>query len=140
RLEAHRRVEDLRLLVNSQIHMYISLKQTSAPVAFVYRAHDYPDPVKVAEFAAFALEMGVKMQVDSPKNIAASYNKLAVQAQTDERLKMLEPIAIRTMAKAIYTTDNIGHYGLAFDHYTHFTSPIRRYADVLFHRFLDKIL
>lgn len=140
RLDAHRLVEDLMLLANRQVAEYISLKKTGAPVPFVYRVHDYPDPVKVAEFAAFALEMGVKMQVDSPKNIAASYNKLAVQAQTDERLKMLEPIAIRTMAKAIYTTDNIGHYGLAFDHYTHFTSPIRRYADVLVHRILDKNL
>jgi len=78
----------------------------------------------------------VKMRVDSPKEIAKSYNLLAEQSLHDPALKFLAPIAIRTMAKAIYSPENIGHYGLAFTHYTHFTSPIRRYSDVIAHRLL----
>lgn len=140
RKDTHKLVEDLMLLANRQVAEFIGLKEDGQAVPFVYRVHDYPDPVKVAEFASFASEMGVKMRVDTPKHIAESFNKLAVHAEQDERLKMLSPIAIRTMAKAIYTTENIGHYGLAFDYYTHFTSPIRRYADVLVHRILEKNL
>lgn len=140
RKDAHRLVEDLMLLANREVAEFVGKKEDGQPVPFVYRVHDYPDPVKVSEFAAFAAEMGVKMRVDTPRHIAESYNKLAVESEKDERLRMLEPIAIRTMAKAVYTTDNIGHYGLAFDYYTHFTSPIRRYADVLVHRILEKNL
>lgn len=140
RKDAHKLVEDLMLLANRQVAEFVGQKKDGQAVPFVYRVHDYPDPVKVAEFAAFAAEMGVKMRVDTPEHIAESFNKLAVHAEEDERLKMLSPIAIRTMAKAIYTTENIGHYGLAFDYYTHFTSPIRRYADVLVHRLLEKNL
>jgi ribonuclease R len=77
------------------------------------------------------------IQIDTPKQISKSFNRLAEAAKEDEKLRLLEPLAIRTMAKAIYTTNNIGHYGLAFDYYTHFTSPIRRYSDVLVHRILD---
>ena len=84
--------------------------------------------------------MGVDLKVDTPKQIAESYNMLAKEAKKDERLKMLEPLAIRTMAKAEYSPDNIGHYGLAFEFYSHFTSPIRRYSDLLTHRILEKNL
>jgi ribonuclease R len=140
RMDAHRLVEDLMLLANREVAKYIGKKENGQAVPFVYRVHDSPDPVKVAEFAAFAAEMGVKMQVDTPDQIARSYNDLSRRAMEDDRLRMLEPIAIRTMAKAVYTTDNIGHYGLAFDFYSHFTSPIRRYADVLVHRILEKNL
>ncbi|HMX42035.1 MAG TPA: RNB domain-containing ribonuclease, partial [Saprospiraceae bacterium] len=91
-------------------------------------------------FARFAAEMGVKMKIDTPKQIAQSFNDLMRKARSDERLKLLEPLAIRTMAKAIYTAKNIGHYGLGFSHYAHFTSPIRRYSDVLAHRILERNL
>ena len=94
----------------------------------------------MADFALFAKELGVQMRIDTPKHIAESFNQLTVMAKEDERLKMLEPLAIRTMAKAEYAPDNIGHYGLAFPYYTHFTSPIRRYADVLVHRILEQNL
>jgi ribonuclease R len=80
------------------------------------------------------------MEFQTPRQIADSYNRLAKAAQKDDALKMLQPLAIRTMSKAVYTTENIGHYGLGFDHYSHFTSPIRRYSDVLTHRILEKNL
>jgi ribonuclease R len=139
RKEAHMMIEDFMLLANKKVAEYISLKSRNE-IPFVYRVHDSPDPVKLADFALFASELGVKMQIDTPRQIADSFNALAEQAREDETLRMLEPLAIRTMAKAEYTSDNIGHYGLAFDHYSHFTSPIRRYADVLVHRILEKNL
>ena len=80
------------------------------------------------------------MKVDTPKQIAHSFNSLMKASKKDDRLKLLEPLAIRTMAKAIYSTENIGHYGLGFSHYSHFTSPIRRYSDVLAHRILERNL
>ena len=92
----------------------------------------------VADFAAFAREMGFIMHVDTPGQISKAYNALTRQAENQPELKMLLPLAIRTMAKAVYSTENIGHYGLSFDFYTHFTSPIRRYSDVLVHRILEK--
>jgi ribonuclease R len=78
--------------------------------------------------------------VDTPRQIAQSFNDLMLAARKDDRLKLLEPLAIRTMAKAVYSTNNIGHYGLGFSHYSHFTSPIRRYSDVLAHRILERNL
>jgi ribonuclease R len=111
-----------------------------AEVPFVYRVHDLPDMAKVAEFARFAAELGHPMKVDTPRQIAQSFNGLMLAARKNDRLKLLEPLAIRTMAKAIYSTNNIGHYGLGFTHYSHFTSPIRRYSDVLAHRILERNL
>ena len=140
RKDAHMLIEDFMLLANKEVATFIQKKSKSKEVPFVYRVHDLPNPEKVTDFAAFAAELGFKMEVQTPRQIADSYNRLAKEARTNEPLKMLESIAIRTMAKAIYTTENIGHYGLAFDNYTHFTSPIRRYSDVLVHRLLEKNL
>ena len=141
RKDAHLLIEDFMLLANKEVAWFIEQKAASQQeIPFVYRVHDLPDMEKVAEFARFAAEMGHKMKVDTPKHIAQSYNSLMRAAQKDERLKLLEPLAIRTMAKAVYSTNNIGHYGLGFTHYAHFTSPIRRYADVLAHRLLDRNL
>ena len=106
----------------------------------VYRVHDLPDMSRVADFARFAAELGHPMKVDTPRQIAQSFNDLMLAARKDDRLKLLEPLAIRTMAKAVYSTNNIGHYGLGFSHYSHFTSPIRRYSDVLAHRILERNL
>ena len=136
RKDAHMLVEEFMLLANRKVATYIHNKGKGHEIPFVYRVHDYPNPDKVAELARFALELGYKMKTNTPKEIAASFNKLIEEAEKNPALKLLEPLAIRTMAKAEYSTDNIGHYGLAFDHYTHFTSPIRRYADVLVHRIL----
>ena len=140
RKEANLLVEDFMLLANKEVAKYIAKKVKAPEVPFVYRVHDEPDQDRLADFALFAKEMGVKVKVDTPANIAKSLNKLAEKAKTDESVKLLQPLAIRTMAKAVYTSENIGHYGLGFDYYTHFTSPIRRYSDVLVHRILYKNL
>jgi ribonuclease R len=138
-IETNRLIEDFMLLANREVATFIINKEERlhTNIPFVYRVHDEPDPDKVAELAKFAAALGIEMDLKTPKTIAASYNMLMGLAEKDPAVKMLSPIAIRTMAKAIYTTENIGHYGLGFDNYTHFTSPIRRYADVLVHRVLD---
>ena len=138
RKDAHMLIEDFMLLANKEVATFVSNKgtQDDAEIPFVYRVHDEPNTDKVEELARFARQMGVEMNVTTPKDIARSFNKLAQLAEENEALSILGPIAIRTMAKAEYSSDNIGHYGLAFDFYSHFTSPIRRYSDVLAHRIL----
>lgn len=140
RKDAHLLIEDFMLLANKEVATYMVKKSKGKEIPFVYRVHDLPDPDKVADFGKFAAELGFKMTLDTPRQIADSYNGLAKAARKNEELRLLEPIAIRTMSKAIYTTENIGHYGLGFENYSHFTSPIRRYADVLTHRILYKNL
>ena len=140
RKDAHLLIEDFMLLANKEVATYIAMKGRDEEIPFVDRVHDEPDPDKVEELARFARELGFDMNISSPREIARAYNRLAEAAEKDPALKLLSPIAIRTMAKAEYTTDNIGHYGLGFNYYTHFTSPIRRYSDVLSHRLLDKNL
>ena len=138
RKEAHLLIEDFMLLANKEVAFYMDqLGQSVKEVPFVYRIHDQPDMDRVAELSRFAHEMGYQLKSDTPKQLAFALNKLTKAARTDDRLKLLEPLAIRTMAKAVYSTENIGHYGLAFTHYSHFTSPIRRYSDVLEHRILE---
>ena len=153
RKEAHLLIEDFMLLANKEVALYMqpplkakkedspeALSRGGAVTPFIFRIHDLPDMSKIADFARFALELGVPMKVDTPKQIAQSFNDLMKKARTDDRLKVLEPLAIRTMAKAVYSSNNIGHYGLGFTHYSHFTSPIRRYSDVLAHRILERNL
>ena len=140
RKDAHMLIEDFMLLANREVAWYISEKGKEKEIPFVYRVHDEPDPDKIASLKTFAMELGFDINIESPISIAHSFNSMRAKAEENEALKMLTPIAIRTMAKAVYTTDNIGHYGLAFTHYTHFTSPIRRYSDVLVHRLLHKNL
>ena len=137
RKDAHLLIEDFMLLANREVATLIANKSKEREIPFPYRVHDVPDPDKLIDFQRFARELGFQMQIDTPKQVSKSFNRLAEASKEDERLRLLEPLAIRTMAKAIYTTNNIGHYGLAFDFYTHFTSPIRRYSDVLVHRILD---
>ncbi|MFN0015670.1 MAG: ribonuclease R [Saprospiraceae bacterium] len=141
RKDAHLLIEDFMLLANKEVALLMEQKgEGQQEIPFIYRIHDLPNMDKVADFARFAYEMGHPMKVDTPKQIAESYNALMRAAQKDERLKVLEPLAIRTMAKAVYSAKNIGHYGLGFSHYAHFTSPIRRYSDVLAHRLLERNL
>ncbi|MBK7871111.1 MAG: ribonuclease R [Saprospiraceae bacterium] len=137
RKDAHLLIEDFMLLANREVATFISEKGKEQEIPFVYRVHDEPNPDKVEALAMFAREMGFNMRVDTPKNIAKSYNALAKAAEDNPALQLLEPLAIRTMAKAEYSTNNIGHYGLALEFYSHFTSPIRRYSDVLAHRILE---
>lgn len=136
RKDAHLLVEDFMLLANRTVAEYIRKKSVGGEIPFVYRVHDLPNEEKLNDFAAFAAEFGFKMDLSSPKGVINSLNKLAKESEENETLKLLTPLAIRTMSKAEYTTNNIGHYGLGFKDYTHFTSPIRRYSDILSHRIL----
>ncbi len=141
RKEAHMLVEEFMLLANREVSTYINKKaEGQSEIPFIYRVHDYPNPDKVAELALFAKELGFEMKIGSPKEVAKSFNKLVKEAASDPALHLLQPLAVRTMAKAEYSPNNIGHYGLAFSYYSHFTSPIRRYSDVLAHRILEKNL
>ena len=139
RIDTNMLIEDFMLLANREVATFMVKKaeRLREVIPFVFRVHDEPNMEKVTELAAFAEALGYKMDLRTPESIAKSYTTLLAKAAEDPMVKMLSPIAIRTMAKAIYTTENIGHYGLGFDNYTHFTSPIRRYADVLVHRILD---
>jgi ribonuclease R len=139
RKDAHMLIEDFMLLANKHVAKYIALK-AKPEIPFVYRVHDLPNPDKLSDFALFASELGFRFNMDTPEKIIDSFNRLSDEIKINPTLKLLEPLAIRTMSKAVYTTENIGHYGLGFDFYTHFTSPIRRYSDVLVHRILYKNL
>lgn len=142
RIDTNMLIEDFMLLANREVAGFIKKKEErlKTNIPFVYRVHDEPDMEKVAELAKFAAALGYEMDLSSPQSVSKSYNKLLAKADEDPMVKMLSPIAIRTMSKAIYTTENIGHYGLGFENYSHFTSPIRRYADVLVHRLLAQNL
>ena len=135
RKDAHMLIEDLMLLANRKVAEYM-FKKTIPPIPFVYRVHDLPNPDKLSDFARYAKELGFNFYMKTPTSITESFNRLADEMRQNDTLKLLEPMAIRTMSKAEYTPHNIGHYGLGFDYYTHFTSPIRRYADVMVHRIL----
>ncbi|MEZ5042979.1 MAG: ribonuclease R [Saprospiraceae bacterium] len=136
RKDSNMLIEDFMLLANREVATYIHKKGIDHEIPFVYRIHDEPDPDRVEEFARFAREFGFEMDISSKEEIARSYNRLVKASEKIPALKLLEPIAIRTMAKAAYSTENIGHYGLGFEYYSHFTSPIRRYSDILAHRIL----
>lgn len=136
RKDSNMLIEDFMLLANREVATFINAKADGHEIPFVYRIHDEPDPERVEEFARFAREFGFEMNISSKEEIARSYNRLTKEAAKTPALKLLEPVAIRTMAKAAYSTENIGHYGLGFAFYSHFTSPIRRYSDVLAHRVL----
>lgn len=137
RKDAHMLVEDFMLLANKRVAHFMAHK-TKPEVPFIYRVHDLPNPEKLSDFAVFSKELGFQFRMDTPGQIIDSFNRLAVAIHENPVLKLLEPLAIRTMSKAVYSSENIGHYGLGFDYYTHFTSPIRRYADVIVHRLLFK--
>jgi ribonuclease R len=139
--ESHQLIEEFMLLANRTVAENVAkLKINKKPLPFPYRVHDRPDIDKLTPFIAFATKHGYKFDVSTPQSIAASFNKMLSDAKGKPEQHVLEQLGIRTMAKAIYTTENIGHYGLAFEYYCHFTSPIRRYPDVMVHRVLESIL
>jgi ribonuclease R len=139
--ESHQLIEEFMLLANRHVAENISkIKVKGKPVPFPYRIHDDPDEEKLIPFVAFAKKFGHEFDVSSPEAIAASFNQLLKDVHGRPEQHVLEQLGIRTMAKAKYTTENVGHYGLGFEHYCHFTSPIRRYPDVITHRILQEAL
>jgi ribonuclease R len=134
-------VEEFMLLANQKVAERIGkVKQGQHAKTFVYRIHDRPNAEKLLSFSNFIRQFGLSIKTASHKVIADSMNRLLTDIRGKNEQYIIESLAIRTMAKAKYSTNNIGHYGLSFDHYTHFTSPIRRYPDLMVHRLLDKYL
>lgn len=139
--EAHQLVEEFMLLANRTVAENVGkIKVNKKAIPFPYRVHDTPDKEKLLPFIEFAKKYGHQFDVKSPQAIATSFNQMLKDVQGRPEQHVLEQLGIRTMAKAVYTTENIGHYGLGFEHYCHFTSPIRRYPDVLVHRILHEVL
>ena len=138
--ESHKLIEEFMLLANKTVAEYVAKLDKKNPIPFPYRVHDQPDEEKLLPFMAFAKKFGHTFNISTPEKIAESFNLLLEEAKGKPEQQVLEQLGIRTMAKAIYTTKNIGHYGLAFDFYCHFTSPIRRYPDILVHRVLQSCL
>ncbi len=139
--ESHQLIEEFMLLANRTIAENVSkMKINKKAIPFPYRVHDQPGEEKLLPFMDFARKFGHAFETNSPEAIASSFNKMLLAVQGMPEQHVLEQLGIRTMAKAIYTTENIGHYGLGFEFYCHFTSPIRRYPDILVHRILDQVL
>ena len=138
--EANKLIEEFMLLANLTVAESIGkVPKNKKAKSFVYRVHDNPDPEKIGNLSLIASRFGYKLTTDgSSKEINKSVNRLLRDVKGKGEENMLSILAIRSMAKAVYTTDNIGHYGLAMPFYTHFTSPIRRYPDMLVHRLLAK--
>jgi ribonuclease R len=135
-------IEEFMLLANKTVAELIGKTPKGKNAkTFIYRVHDVPNPEKMENFAEFIRRFGYKLKTDGTKtDVSKSINKLLDRVQGTNEEDMIETIAIRTMAKAVYSTVNIGHYGLAFEHYSHFTSPIRRYPDMMVHRLLERYL
>lgn len=140
RKEAHKLIEEFMLLANRAVATFIfKMKKGEEKNTFVYRTHDYPNPEKVADFAVFAKQFGHNLQIDDA-TVSRSLNKMMDEIEGKPEQNVLQSLAVRAMAKAKYTTEAKQHFGLAFDHYTHFTSPIRRYPDMMVHRLLQHYL
>ncbi|WP_452598999.1 ribonuclease R family protein, partial [Pontimicrobium sp. MEBiC01747] len=136
--DANKLIEEFMLLANRKVSEFIGKQKPEK--TFVYRVHDEPDESKLAALQGVVSQFGHKLNLRDKKSIAASLNQLLTDVNGKKEQNLVDTLAIRTMSKAEYTTDNIGHYGLAFDYYSHFTSPIRRYPDVMAHRLLQRYL
>ncbi|UGU18059.1 ribonuclease R [Sinomicrobium kalidii] len=136
--DANKLIEEFMLLANKKVAEFIGRKKPQK--TFVYRVHDEPDDEKLMQLQGVISRFGYALNMKSRKTITSSLNSLLEEVQGKKEQNLVDTLAIRTMSKAEYTTHNIGHYGLAFDFYTHFTSPIRRYPDVMVHRLLQHYL
>lgn len=140
RKDAHKLIEDFMLLANKEVATWVNNLSKKEKYPFVYRIHDLPDQEKLGALQLFVKQFGYDIHVDTPKQAVQSLNELMFAVEGKPEQNVVQSIAIRSMAKAIYTTQNVGHYGLGFKYYSHFTSPIRRYPDVLAHRLLEQYL
>lgn len=139
--EANQLIEEFMLLANRKVAEFIGKeKSKKKEMPFVYRIHDRPNPDKLDSFRTFISRFGYTLAGSTSKQISKSMNQIIKEAKGKREQNLIETLALRSMAKARYSTDNIGHYGLAFSHYTHFTSPIRRYPDMMVHRLLAHYL
>ena len=143
RLDTHKLVEEYMLLANKEVaeFVYKYEKKAGKPFPLPYRIHDFPDKDRIAELAIFVKALGHELVIGSNGSITGKdMQALFAQVEGKAEEALVKTAAIRSMAKAIYSTKNMGHFGLAFEYYAHFTSPIRRYPDLLVHRMLNKIL
>ncbi|MFT5337411.1 MAG: ribonuclease R [Sphingobacteriales bacterium] len=139
-VDANRLIEDYMLLANRKVSAFIA-NHPVVRTPSVYRIHDRPNPEKWSQFGQLCHEMGYELQGNvTSSDVHTSLNEVLKAAEGTPEQSLIHTMAIKTMAKAVYSTDNVGHFGLAFSHYSHFTSPIRRYPDVLLHRILTKVL
>lgn len=137
---ANQLIEEFMLLANRRVAEFVGAGKSGKNKTFVYRVHDKPDPEKINNFSSFIKRFGYKLDNKTQGSLAHSINKLIKKVHGKKEQNIIETLALRSMAKAVYSTDNIGHYGLSFKHYTHFTSPIRRFPDMMVHRLLTAYL